>query len=98
MFQLGCPLWGRETSKQPNNFARDLPLHIKPDPHLPGAATQCTGNAEARVSQVVIIARKKNTYIMHIAQVHARTSFSLQNFCFSLLLELYISSLLRGKY
>ena len=61
MFQFGCPLWGQETSKEPNNIARDLPLHIKPDPHLPGAATQCTGNAKARVSQVVIIGRKKNT-------------------------------------
>ena len=59
MFQLGCPLWGRETSKEPDNIARDLPLHIKLDPHLPGSPTQCTGNAEARVSQVVIIARKK---------------------------------------
>ena len=59
MFQLGCPLWGRETSKEPDNIARDLPLHIKLDPHLPGSATQCTSNAEARVSQVVIIARKK---------------------------------------
>ena len=96
MFQLGCPLWGQETSKEPDNIARDLPLHIKRDPHLPGSPTQCTSNAEARVSQVVIIARKKK-YI-YIAQVHARTSFSLQNFCFSLLLELYISSLLRGKY
>ena len=65
MFQLGCPLWGQETSKEPNNIARDLPLHIKLDPHLPGSPTQCTGNAEARVSQVVIIARKKNTCILH---------------------------------
>ena len=65
MFQLGCPLWGQETSKKPDNIARDLPLHIKLDPHLPGSATQCTGNAEARVSQVVIIARKKNTCILN---------------------------------
>ena len=65
MFQFGCPLWGRETSKEPDNIARDLPLHIKLDPHLPGSPTQCTGNAEARVSQVVIIAKKKNTCILH---------------------------------
>ena len=80
MFQLGCPLWGRETSKQPDNIARDLPLHIKLDPHLPGSPTQCTGNAEARVSQVVIIARKK---------IHVYCTGACKNILFSAKLLLF---------